>query len=605
MVRIRPGNVQREVKAVFTSGTVAGLSDAELLDRFLGRRDDGASFEALVARHGPMVLGVCRDLLGDEHAADDAFQATFLVLVRKANRVRVGDSLGRWLYGVAHRVARHARADAARRKLKEEAAGSIPDASPGADFERADLRAVLHEELARLPETFRTPVVLCHLEGLTHEEAARQLRCPVGTVRSRLARGRDRLRGRLVRRGVAPAAAAAVAALGGSSRAAVPAALVASTASAAARFAGEAGVGAISVSVLTLTKGVLLAMSLGPWKVAATGLIAVGLIAVATTGVIAQQGKPAIAGDSNSSIPDGKKGADPSPAEVLRSALAQWERAERLRQADNQRTAAIRQQIDRAVEALHSDKPDEALRSLERARSIASEITQDEDRPGATPLGLRRSLEDVSRKATPAALAPAALPAPAPSPRPAPAPNPKVNSFTTPPPLPSPVTDDSSQELMTEYRSAQESFKRLEQLYRQGASPSSEVSAGRERLDRARNRIESRADFYRDQLELLQLQLKRQQAEVDRVKGQRDLAVAQVATHERLGGRQKGLVSHEEMEKSEGELVVANAALRAAEADREIIELRIRQFERRRVPVVQFLESLPKPPTADRSGPGN
>jgi hypothetical protein len=369
---------------------------------------------------------------------------------------------------------------------------------------------------------------------------------------------------------------------------------------------------------------VLLAMSLGPLKIAATGLIAVGLIAVATTGVIAQQGKPA---------PDGKKAAEPSTAEVFRSAIAQWERAERLRQADTQRTAAIGQQIDRAVEAIHAGKTDEALRSLERARSISRESARNDDRPSAVPLAPREHLEDVTRPASPAAVPPAALPAPimpgplnyrgsgpgrklqpptalptpapspnpSPSPNPNPSPNPKATSLVTPQPQPPLVPNDSSQELITEYRSAQEAFRRVEQLHRQAAISAAELSAGRDRLDRALNRIESRADIYRDQLELLQVQLKRQQAEVDRVKGQRDLAAAQVAAHERL--RKKGLVSNEEIEKSEGELVIANAGLRAAEADREIIELRIRQFERRQASVVQFLQSVPKPPASDSAVP--
>lgn len=247
----------RGLRTAFTSGSVAGLTDAQLLDRFLQGRDDGASFEALLTRHGPMVLGVCRALLRDEHAADDAFQATFLVLVRRAGSVRVGDSLGRWLYGVAHKVAVQSRRQMALRNHRERtinAASGEPDANRSSDTaESADLRAAIHEELARLPESTRAAIVLCHLEGLTHEEAAMRLGWPVGTVRSRLARGRDRLRARLTRRGLAPS----VPILGLNVSPMVPGRLVAATGRAAAKLIAGKAVGIVPASVLTLTSGVL------------------------------------------------------------------------------------------------------------------------------------------------------------------------------------------------------------------------------------------------------------------------------------------------------------------------------------------------------------
>jgi RNA polymerase sigma factor (sigma-70 family) len=201
--------IAEQLRRLFTGGTVAGLGEVALLERFITRRDP-AAFEALVARHGPMVLGICRRLLREPHDIEDAFQATFLVLVRRAGSLRRREALGPWLYGVAYRVAMRARARAA--------AG--PDLSPGIDppdgretgpdaaAERSDDASALHEEVARLPESYRAPVVLCYFEGLTHDEAAQQLHWPVGTVRGRLARARDRLRSRLERRGVGPAALA-------------------------------------------------------------------------------------------------------------------------------------------------------------------------------------------------------------------------------------------------------------------------------------------------------------------------------------------------------------------------------------------------------------
>ena len=183
---------------------MAALSDGELLARFVadrGHRGEVA-FAALVARHGPMVRAVCRRALLDPADADDAFQATFMVLVRRAAAIRVGDSLGRWLYGVSRRVSSRARTDRDRRRRRESSyravdRGSTPD-QPG----RSELLAALDDEVAHLPEPFRSAIFLCDLDGLTHEQAALALGCPVGTIKSRLARGRFRLRDRLVRRGL-------------------------------------------------------------------------------------------------------------------------------------------------------------------------------------------------------------------------------------------------------------------------------------------------------------------------------------------------------------------------------------------------------------------
>lgn len=166
----------RQVGRLWDLGTCAGLSDAQLLERFAAGHGDGAepAFEALVERHGPMVFRVCRGVLGDEHAAEDAFQATFLVLARKAGSLWVKDSLGSWLHGVAHRVASRARSDAARRRRHErrlaEARGAECEAPP--DRHRPEAWAILSEEIARLPERYRAPVILCYLEAMSYEAAA-------------------------------------------------------------------------------------------------------------------------------------------------------------------------------------------------------------------------------------------------------------------------------------------------------------------------------------------------------------------------------------------------------------------------------------------------
>src|SRR5271168_5195158 len=199
--------VLRDIHTLFRVGTSNGLTDAQLLDRFRARSDlnsSEAAFAGLMARHGPMVLGVCRRALRNPDDVADAFQATFLILVRRADTVRVEDSLGRWLYGVSRRVSVRAKLAAARRSAREVREIEFA-AAPAADADFDELREVLDEEIGRLPEKFRRAVVLCELEGCGHDEAARQLGCAIGTVKSRLSRAREKLRSRLIRRGVAPA----------------------------------------------------------------------------------------------------------------------------------------------------------------------------------------------------------------------------------------------------------------------------------------------------------------------------------------------------------------------------------------------------------------
>jgi RNA polymerase sigma factor (sigma-70 family) len=220
MVNGRANTALRHVARVFHEGTVTGLSDRQILERFVDRHDE-AAFEALVIRHGPMVLNVCRQLLRDPHDVEDAFQAVFLVLVRKARGVRVEGSLGPWLYTVAHRVAARARANRRRLRTWEiSAAVELAESTPDGTIDRLELAGLIQEELGRLPERLRAPVVLCYLQGLTHELAASQLGCPVGTIRSRLSRARAQLLTRMTRRGLALSAAGLVSALESNARAA-------------------------------------------------------------------------------------------------------------------------------------------------------------------------------------------------------------------------------------------------------------------------------------------------------------------------------------------------------------------------------------------------
>jgi RNA polymerase sigma factor (sigma-70 family) len=249
-----------------------GMTDGELLARFLGGRDEDA-LAALVRRHAPMVWGVCRRLLGHNHDdAEDAFQATFLVLVRKAGDVP-GHAVANWLHGVARQTAVRLRAAAAKRGRRETQVADMPE--PAAPGTRDDgLRAVLDEELGRLPGHYRGVVVLCDLGGMTRGEAARHLGIPEGSVASRLARARAMLAGRLTRRGVVFSGGSVAAALSaGTASASAPPALVASTIKAASLPAA----GVVTATVVALADGVVKAMLMTKIKGVLAVVLAVGL----------------------------------------------------------------------------------------------------------------------------------------------------------------------------------------------------------------------------------------------------------------------------------------------------------------------------------------
>jgi RNA polymerase sigma factor (sigma-70 family) len=263
---------------------VEEVPDALLLDRFVDQWDQ-AAFGDLVRRHGPMVLGVCRRIIGDPHAAEDAFQATFLLLVRKAGSVRKRGSVGPWLYGVARRVALEARGAASRGRVPAPLDPEVARVDDHEGLERDELHAALHEELGRLPEKYRAPIVLCYIEGLPHEAVARQLGWPLGTVRTRIARGRDLLGARLTRRGVAPAAVLLALGLLPKTAAAVSARLVEATVRAAARVAAGERVpqGEVPAGVADLEKKVRKAMHLTRLRWAMAFALAVVVIGAGVT----------------------------------------------------------------------------------------------------------------------------------------------------------------------------------------------------------------------------------------------------------------------------------------------------------------------------------
>jgi HlyD family secretion protein len=279
--------VVSQLRALFNVGTFRELTDGQLLERFATDRSEAAelAFSVLVERHGPMVLRVCRAELADPHDTEDAFQAAFLVLVKKARGLWVRDSLGPWLHQVAYRTACCARLAAARRRRHEGRAAESREESY--IVSRDELGGILHEEIDKLPERFRAPVVLCDLEGRTHAQAARHLGWPIGTVKSRQARGRERLRDRLRRRGFAQHSG-----LIGSGFVptgplpTVSAALVDSTTRAVVRFLTCRS--AVRASTLSLAQEVFKAMSLTRWSKVAFVVLIMGAT-VSGAGVLAQK----------------------------------------------------------------------------------------------------------------------------------------------------------------------------------------------------------------------------------------------------------------------------------------------------------------------------
>jgi RNA polymerase sigma factor (sigma-70 family) len=288
-------------------------ADSQLLERFLTRGEE-AAFAQLVRRHGAMVLGVCRRLLRQEQDVEDAFQATFLVLARRAGAIRKAGSLGSWLHGVARRVAARARADAARRAAHEVCRPAEPRADNADEVTWREVRAVLDEELARLPERYRAPLVQCYLEGQTQDEAARQLGWSPRTLRRRLGRARDLLRARLGGRGVALSAGLLAVAL--AERAGVPDAMAA----AATRVAA----GAVSAGAARLAAGVLKATFLA--RLGAVGAMLALVLALAGGALLVWRGpasQPPVAGTAPPKPAEGKvetrldAQGDPLPAGAL------------------------------------------------------------------------------------------------------------------------------------------------------------------------------------------------------------------------------------------------------------------------------------------------
>jgi RNA polymerase sigma factor (sigma-70 family) len=326
IMRIRRAALLRRLCGLVSLPPADESADAALLERFVRDRDE-AAFAVLVSRHGPMVLRVCRRLLPDPTTADDAFQAAFLVLARRAAAVRPRAALAAWLHGVAYRVALKARAAAARRQRRETPADDLAPLDPSPDplqqLTARELLEALDEEIGRLPQAYRGPVVLCYLEGRTQEEAARLLGCTPGSVKGRLERGRRRLHARLVRRGLSlPAAFAAAELARGGAAAGVADALARSTIKAALRgAAGKMTAAGVPARAAALAEGVLTTMFLTRLRTAAlllllTACTATGLALLVFPALASRPPQPGPAAPPAAQAPAGRPAPPALPAQA-------------------------------------------------------------------------------------------------------------------------------------------------------------------------------------------------------------------------------------------------------------------------------------------------
>ena len=353
------------------------LGDGELLGCFLERQEESA-FAVLLRRHGPMVLGVCRRILGNVHDAEDAFQATFLILVRKAASVRPREAVGNWLYGVAYRTALEARTRIARRRGREKQMEDLPHPEVQPEEHWPELQPLLDRELHRLSDKYRLPVVLCDVEGRSRKEVARQLAIPEGTLSSRLATARKRLAERLTRHGfVFSGGSLAVLLADNAASAWVPASLSAATTKAAMLVAAgqtAAAAGVVSVTVATLTDGVLKAMLVAKLKTATVVLFGVAALGLGTGGLVYQTRAGAADARQADRALVTRSGAE--------EAQQERDRAQRAAEDARDRERALREELERA------------RRELEAARAEARELRQRAEAERRRAEEVARALQD-------------------------------------------------------------------------------------------------------------------------------------------------------------------------------------------------------------------
>jgi RNA polymerase sigma factor (sigma-70 family) len=589
MTGLNRGTVLRQLDQLLREGTLAGLSDAELLERYLAGRDE-AAFEAIVQTHGPMVLGLCRRMLHEPEDVHDAFQATFLVLVKKGAAIRERDLLSNWLYGVAYRVASRARRYRQRRRGREITAmvANLAAPAPSEPIELGELKPILDSELNRLPLQYRAAIVLCYLHGRTHEQAAASIGCPVGTVRSRLARGRDLLRKRLTRLGYAPSVLflkPGVELPCGLFTEPVPQALLTQTVSAGLAFGATPTIptGVAAASVLALTRGALTTMQLTQFKW--LGLTILAALASAG-GVIAV---------SQSTARD----AQESPAQERPAAGdALLQKVEITEPADvksvQPREGVLEQRIDRflddmgflvqggSVHGVREGEGMEAARMLKRKlvpflNSLPEGAVIGTARPRSRPV-----MEEYMKK-TPAV-------APEPSAEPAIRPSPRNVSLMDPP--------DSASVARRSIRELEFDLQVAVMDCDHPGPPGLAIARGK--VFRLVAMLEGQADELNEELDRLKLEKQKKATELVKAQSQREYPLSRLASLRRINARKPGMIADSDMQKTESEL-------RAVDADVEIKKIEIKEVELHMSHIERRLEQIKRalqPADPIRNGTG-
>jgi RNA polymerase sigma factor (sigma-70 family) len=617
MANLDRGIVFRELDRLFSEGTLAGLGDRQLLERYLTRRDE-AAFEALVNLHGPMVLGLCRRILRDPRDIEDAFQATFLILVRKASAIRDRGLLSNWLYGVALKVATRARAVAMRRRGRERPMNGLDASARPESTDLAGIGQVLDQELSRLPVKYRVPLVMCYLRGQTHDQAAAELSWPVGTVRSRMARGRELLKARLTRRGYLPSAT-----LLGPGPAlstqffseVVPQSLAAATVEGAFTIGAsqtiEAGTAA---SVLALTQGVLTSMKLTQVKWIGLALMTAtlstgGAIVVASARSQSDFGHGAVLA---ASAIDGDELQDRGEAATVTT------RREEPAGLTEKRLKALEDKIDELYHKSGMDKRtqlpalDADASTLDRLEAKVG-LFWNLHGGGATKEGgetsKRRRDPNIPGEQETAKVAPGTYEA-------------SQTNTALPPGDPGQVTrarrglgggmapdvpaaaksqhdidprrtSESSgreiRELEEQLRAALPDYENAQNLHSKAIISARELHIYRNKVHAAMAVLQGMGDDLADEIESAELEIRKKQAVLDQAQAEREAPLAIAAQNARLNQQKPGMVSGEEVAKAEGELRSAGALIRVRQVELEETQLRLRHLNQRLARVQKVL----------------